>query len=168
LLRRVACRLLNDLHVMTRTILIVDDDPAVLESYGRLLRRLGHRVILSADPQRVHDDEESLRGVDLLILDQKMPRTRGLALLASLRRRAIPAAGGNGSPCRPAVLLISASLDDEARREAGRLGVLEVIEKPVDASRLLASVRAALEGPSGPRQERPGECGGRSGGAPSP
>ena len=38
---------------MTKTILVVDDDPAVLQSYGRLLRRLGHRVLLSEDSEQV-------------------------------------------------------------------------------------------------------------------
>jgi CheY-like chemotaxis protein len=135
---------------MIKTILVVDDDPAVLLSYGRLLRRLGHRVLLSEDSEKVESDPESLRDIDLVILDQRMPRTSGLALLAGLRRRA---AAGRVEPDRaaravPAVILISAFLSDELRHEAARLGVVEVIEKPVDTLRLLASVRAALEGPA--------------------
>ena len=126
---------------MAKTILVVDDDPAVLESYGRLLRRLGHRVLLSEDSERVRTDPDSLSGIDLLILDQRMPRTSGLALLDSLRRRV-------ATGLVPAVILISALPSDELRDEAARLGVAEVIEKPVDTRRLLASVRAALEGPA--------------------
>ncbi len=154
---------------MLKTILVVDDDPAVLKSYGLLLRRLGHRILLSEDPEEVRNDPQSLRGVDLLILDQRMPRTPGLALLASLRGREGGTPGAAAATARPAVLLISAFLSDDLRREAGRLGVVEVIEKPVDAARLLASVRAALEGPSRPRTgESGGERSGRSGRAPSP
>jgi len=126
---------------MAKTILVVDDDPSVLQSYGRLLRRLGHRVLLSEDPEKVRIDPDSLLGVDLVILDQRMPRTSGLTLLHSLHRRV--AAGAV-----PAVILISAFLSDDLRVEAARLGVLEVIEKPVDANHFLASVRAALEGPA--------------------
>ena len=125
---------------MTKTILVVDDDPAVLLSYTRLLRRLGHRVLLSEDSEKVSTDPDSLREVDLLILDQRMPRTSGLALLAGLR-------GRNSRGCSgPAVILISAFLSREIRTEAARLGVVEVIEKPVDNAHLLASVRAALGG----------------------
>jgi CheY-like chemotaxis protein len=134
---------------MAKTILVVDDDKAVLESYGRLLRRLGHRVLLSEDSEGVRTDPDSLRGVDLLILDQRMPRTSGLALLDSLRRRMSVARDEDGGRAGivPAVILISAFLSDEIRDEATRLGVVQVIEKPVDAARLLALVRAALDGP---------------------
>jgi CheY-like chemotaxis protein len=125
---------------MVRTILIVDDDRASLEAYGRLLKRLGHRVLLSDEPERLLDDPDPLAGIDLLILDQMMPRMAGLDLLACVRRSrpSVP------SPSRPAVLLISALISDDLRRRADRLGVTEVIEKPVDAARLIASIQAAL------------------------
>ena len=141
---------------MIGTILVVDDDPAVLRSYGRVLRKLGHRIVLSEDSEGVLADPRSLDGVDLLILDQRMPRTSGLALLAGLRRRA--ASGGDGpGPAggRPVVILISAFLSAELRVEAARLGVAEIIEKPIDTAYLLATVRAALAGPSCPDPVKP-------------
>jgi len=128
---------------MTKTILVVDDDQAVLQSYGRLLRRLGHRALLAEDSQTVMTDPGSLQGIDLLILDQRMPRTSGLDLLAGLRRRG--ATGVTGGRV-PAVILISAFLSDELRAEAARLGVAEIIEKPIETTHLLACVRAALDG----------------------
>lgn len=130
---------------MRRVILVIDDDPAVLRSYGHLLRRLGCQVVLVADSDRVLSDPDSLRGVDVMILDQRMPKTTGLDLLACLRRRA---AGENDSQGmasgRPAVILISAYLSEAIRERAARLGVAEIIEKPVDTTHLLACVRAAL------------------------
>ena len=141
---------------MVKTILVVDDDPAVLQSYGRLLRRLGHRVLLSEDSEKVMTDPESLQEIDLLILDQRMPRTSGLALLAGLRRRAAASPGARGAAgAVPAVILISAFLSHELRVEATRLGVVEVIEKPIDTAHLLASVRAALSGAACPRPADP-------------
>src|SRR5258706_11556906 len=106
--RSVACRLLNDPCVMLKTILVVDDDPAVLKSYGLLLRRLGHRILLSEDPEGGRNDPQSLCGVDLLILDQRMPRTQGLALLASLRGREGGMPEAAGGPVPPAGLPSSA------------------------------------------------------------
>lgn len=135
---------------MRRMILVVDDDPAVLQSYGRLLRRLGCQVVLSEDSEKVRTDPDSLCGVDLLILDQRMPKTTGLDLLAGLRRRGAGVAG-----CFPAVILISAFLSDDLRERASRLGVAEVIEKPINTAHLLESVRAVLEGR--PPQEAAGE-----------
>jgi CheY-like chemotaxis protein len=133
---------------MAKTILVVDDDLSVLESYGRLLRRMGHHVLLSDDSERVRTDSDSLSGIDLLILDEHMPRTSGLTLLESLRDRA--GAGRPDGPDLPAVILISALLSDDLRRRAARLGVAEIIEKPVDPSHLAACVRKALEGLSRP------------------
>ena len=130
---------------MRKVILVVDDDPAVLRSYGHLLRRLGCQVMLVEDSDTVLSDPESLRGVDVMILDQRMPKTTGLDLLACLRRR--DAGGGDGQNAatgHPAVILISAYLSESIRERAARLGVIEVIEKPVDTAQLLACVRAAL------------------------
>ena len=130
---------------MRRVILVVDDDPAVLRSYGQLFRRLGCQVVLVGDTDRVLSDPDSLSGVDVMILDQRMPKTTGLDLLACLKRRS---AGGNetqgAAAGHPAVILISACLSEAIRERAARLGVVEVIEKPVDTAHLLACVRAAL------------------------
>ena len=130
---------------MRRVILVVDDDQAVLRSYGHLFRRLGCQVVLVADTDRVLSDPDSLRGVDVMILDQRMPKTTGLDLLACLRRRTSGGNDGRGADAgRPAVILISAYLSEAIKERAARLGVTEIIEKPVDTSHLLASVRAAL------------------------
>jgi two-component system, LuxR family, response regulator FixJ len=130
---------------MRRVILVIDDDPAVLRSYGHLFQRLGCQVLLVDDSDTVLSDPDSLRGVDVMILDQRMPKTTGLDLLACLRRRA---AGENDSQGMasggPAVILISAYLSEAIRERAARLGVAEIIEKPVDTTHLLACVRAAL------------------------
>ncbi len=122
---------------MRTEILVIDDDPAVLETYGRILARLGHRVRLLGEAEAARDDPDLLRDVGVLILDQRMPRLCGLDLLAALRGRQ---SGG----ARPAILLITAVLTEELRSRAAGLGVTEVIEKPVTRGRLLASVRAAL------------------------
>jgi two-component system, LuxR family, response regulator FixJ len=124
-----------------KTILVIDDDPAVLQSYGRLLGRLGHQVILVSECDRVQRDPGLLRSADLLIVDQRMPGATGLDLVAALRRRQpwIGCAGGG-----PTVLLVSGFLSEELRLRAARLGVTGVIEKPVNPHLLLQMVRDAL------------------------
>jgi CheY-like chemotaxis protein len=125
---------------MAQTILVVDDDPAVLRAYGRLLGRLGCRVLLAADGREACHDPEALRQVDLLILDERMPGTSGLELLEGLNARRATAGRG------PVVILISALPSDALRRRAAGLGVAEVIEKPVDPARLLRTIRRVLDG----------------------
>ena len=120
---------------MAKTILVIDDDPAVLQAYGRLLRRLGHRVALLADATRAGEEIARLGGADLLILDQRMPLVSGLEIIAGL---------GSSGGRAPAILLISGFLSEDLKLRARQFGVTEVIEKPVNPENLLRSVRQAL------------------------
>lgn len=108
------------------TVMVVDDDPAVLATYRRLLCRAGYKTVTQDDPTRVLADGEMDRGVDLLLLDQKMPGMDGLSLLAELRRR----------ECRARCILVSAFLNEDVRSRAKHLGVDRVLEKPVDVGLL--------------------------------
>lgn len=131
-------------------VLVVDDDPSVLATYRRLLRRAGYTAVTENDPHKVLSGEAGGQA-DLLLLDYKMPGMDGLSLLAELRRRA----------CRARCILISAFLNDDVRDQAQHLGVDHVLEKPVDACLLRRVIndllpqaddpRAGLAGPENPK-----------------
>lgn len=120
-------------HKAGYTVLVVDDDPSVLATYGRLLRRAGYTTVTEGDPRRVLSDHDAARP-DLLLLDYKMPGMDGLSLLAELRHRS----------CRARCILISAFLNDDVRERASHLGVDQVFEKPVDAPALRRVIRSLL------------------------
>jgi serine protease Do len=123
----------------SRTIVVIEDDPAALASYGRLLGRLGHQVLLRPASLEALADASVLQGADLLVLDQQMPGICGLDLLERLR-----AGSPNRASGRPAALLITAFADAALRERAARLGVEAVIDKPVDPSRFLGTVERVL------------------------
>lgn len=67
-------------------VLVIDDEPTIRAALKRALESLGHRVSLAAD------GEEGRRALaesdfDRILLDLRMPRLGGAALLAELRER---------------------------------------------------------------------------------
>ena len=118
-------------------VLVVDDDQAVLSTYSRLLRRAGFDAVTESDPLKVLENGH-LNGVDLLLLDYRMPGIDGLSLLAEIRRR----------DCRAPAILISAYLNDDVKAQADMLGVAHRIEKPVDAHVLREHLFALLPQPT--------------------
>ena len=118
----------------TYKVLVVDDDPSVLATYRRLLRRAGYETLAEADPLRVLTHGYSSASVDLLLIDYKMPGMDGLTLLAELRRR----------ECKAPCILLSAFLNDEVRGRAATLGVDRIMEKPVDACALRKALSELL------------------------
>jgi DNA-binding response OmpR family regulator len=74
-----------------RTILIVDDDPSVAETFARLLRLEGFGVstALSADAAL---ELAAASPPDAMILDMRMPVTSGLQFLRLIR--SVPALAG--------------------------------------------------------------------------
>jgi two-component system, cell cycle sensor histidine kinase and response regulator CckA len=116
------------------TVLVVEDEPAVLSFLVRVLEAHGYTVYTAASGAEAIARLEAPEGqtVRLVITDELMPGLRGSALIARLRRRA---------PGLPAILISGnlASLD-----EATIPGVA-LLSKPFSSAALLAAVRAALD-----------------------
>lgn len=71
---------------MTRRILVVDDEPDVVESLASLFAREAPEweVVTSTSPQ---DALSKLDGVDLVLADHRMPGMTGVELLTQVRSR---------------------------------------------------------------------------------
>ncbi|GJD80071.1 MHYT domain-containing protein [Methylobacterium gregans] len=103
------------------TVLVVDDDPLVLESTVAMLEDLGHRAIGVRSGQEALDLLRRTRGLDLVITDQAMPGMTGTQLAAQIavERSAMPiilASGHAEAPIEPhqPLLRLSKPFDQNA------------------------------------------------------
>jgi CheY-like chemotaxis protein len=69
-----------------RSILLIDDEPAVRVATGRLLNELGHRVVTAESGQRgLELFSAEPDAIDLVVLDLTMPEAPGEQILEELR-----------------------------------------------------------------------------------
>lgn len=67
-------------------ILLVDDDPEVLQAYSRILERLRYNVLVAQDGQIAVDMYRAFHDkIDLLILDFVMPKLGGCDVMQIIR-----------------------------------------------------------------------------------
>jgi len=120
----------------SRTILVLDHEPAVLRLLRFLLVTAGYNVLEAhTDEEALAKVEESRFPIDLLLADLELPHTTRRVLAQQVRART------------PATrILYMSSLSDSDLRRAGLAGVA-VINKPVAAGTLVRRVREFLEDP---------------------
>ena len=114
-------------------ILIVDDEPDMVENCTRILRRAGHRCLTATDPHRALALLES-EHPDLLLTDLKMPEIDGLAML----RRAHEL-----DPALP-VVVITAFATIESAVAAIKDGAFDYLPKNFSVDQLTLVVERAL------------------------
>jgi two-component system, LuxR family, response regulator FixJ len=113
-------------------VVVVDDDEAVRESLRFLLEIAGYDVV-TFDSAQAYLDDANRHPATCLVLDQHMPHTTGLELLAALRE----------SGAHLPTALITGSPSPDLVRLARELGVVRVLEKPLDDGMLLAFIECA-------------------------
>ena len=118
---------------LQKAVCVVDDDEPVAESLQSLLESLGFNVRLYTSGTEFLADERG-RLAGCLVIDHHMPGISGLDVVDSLRKQGI----------QIPTILISGRLDGSVRRRAARLGVRELLDKPVVASRLVELIRKTL------------------------
>ncbi|MFN7854979.1 MAG: PleD family two-component system response regulator [Acidovorax sp.] len=114
------------------SILVIDDEPLILENLGKFLRFQGHDVI------KAHNGQEALIQIeehlpDMIFCDVVMPRMDGLSLLVRLqsneKTRSIP------------FVILSASAEIERLKSALSQGASAYVVKPFN----LAEIGRLLE-----------------------
>jgi DNA-binding response OmpR family regulator len=122
-----------------RTVLLVEDDPALRAAVEVLLHRAGYRVVATGDGVRAVE-LASRNEVDVALVELLIPGQSGFRVAAELKTR-------YGEAVRIAVMSASAS---QAHQDyAFAAGAERFLAKPFTAAQLLAAVAAFGPPPAG-------------------
>jgi CheY-like chemotaxis protein len=114
-------------------VLVVDDEPRIVSSLVRALRREGYELLTAERPEdalRLVDE----RAIDCVLSDYKMPAMTGTELFERIAKRQPNAAR----------VLLTGWTQDIDRDALARLGVHAVLSKPWDDAELKRTLRKAL------------------------
>jgi FixJ family two-component response regulator len=116
------------------TVFVVDDEPSVRKSLGRLLKAAGYRVEAFASAREFLQRDPDF-GVSCLVLDMQMPELNGLELQQALMEtdRSLP------------IIFITGHGDIPMSVHAMKAGALDFLSKPFDEKDLLGAIARALE-----------------------
>src|SRR5438552_5481144 len=117
------------------SVLIVDDDPALLQALPQALRlRMGGVTVETPDSAPAALERIAVQDYDAIVTDIKMPGMAGLALLAEIRTR---------RPDTP-TLIITGHGKNALVVRALRGGACDFIHKPIDRDYFVAALQQAI------------------------
>jgi CheY-like chemotaxis protein len=117
-----------------RLVLIVDDDPDILQTLGLCLSTEGYRVLMAANGEEALEVLKNERP-HVILLDLMMPVMDGWQFVAEMDAR-----GQRGAP----LLILSA--DRAVQGHAGNLRASGHLAKPFDLDELLTKVQQLARG----------------------
>jgi len=112
----------------------VDDEENIRKSLKMILEYEGYSFLEAADGEEALDIIEETVGLDLVLLDIKLPGRDGLEVLAELKEK----------PYKPEVVMISGHGTIKTAVDATKLGAFDFLEKPLHRERVLLCIRNAL------------------------
>jgi PAS domain S-box-containing protein len=120
----------------TERVLLVDDEPAIVETLEQTLLYLGYKAVAETSSSQALEAFKSQSDLfDLVITDMTMPELTGTKLAAKLIevRPDIP------------IILCTGFSDKITREEAQAIGIRSLLFKPVDTTNLAETIRKVLE-----------------------
>ena len=118
------------------TIMLVDDEPIIVETLENLLEDAGYKNFVSTTDSKKAVELMQSKKPDIVLLDVMMPDVTGLDILESM--------GADEDLQYIPSIIITAATDSETKLKALELGATDVLNKPVDPSELALRVRNTL------------------------
>ena len=127
--------LMTNAPITTRkTILVVDDEPGVLDLVKTILQRQGYRVLTASSGPKALDTCERHGAVDLLLTDVMMPEMSGFELVRGMR---------DLHPDLPVLYMTGGMIGGFATDEVDSR--CNLLKKPFNSRTLLRTVEDVLE-----------------------
>jgi len=117
---------------MKKHILLVDDEPIVINTLKSGLKRLGYEVSSYNDPQVALDNYQNDKP-DIIVVDYSMPAMNGLEMSQKIMAL---------KHCP--IIMLSAYNELPLVKEAIGVGVSGYLVKPIEAERLVPTIEATL------------------------
>lgn len=119
-------------------VLVVDDEPAILDGFRRMLRGFTDQWDVEyVEGGRAAVDAAFDRPFDTVVTDVMMPGVDGFQLLATLR--------GDSRTAGVPVVMVTGNDDEQFKERALELGAADLISKPVRRSEMVARIGNVLK-----------------------
>jgi len=115
-------------------ILVVDDEKEVTMSLEGFFTAIGYDMLTALDGKEALNIIDSIKNLDLILLDVRMPGVDGIQILKHLRK----------TKATTKVIIITA-YDKEVKAEVEKLGIDGFFAKPIDLSKLIDRIRYVIE-----------------------
>ena len=119
----------------TETVLIVDDEPQLVDMWSRVLSRLGYTALRAISPMeglRIFGSNDAR--IDIVVTDYAMPGMNGMDMAREMMKMR------NGIP----VILLTGYSSVVTQEEAKAAGIVEFAMKPVTTLEMSRMIRSAL------------------------
>jgi DNA-binding response OmpR family regulator len=120
-----------------KTILVVDDEPAVTKLVVRILEENGFGARAVHDPRHALEKAVEIHP-DLVLLDFDMPHILGPEVALLLKK--------NPATCTIPIIFLSGMTDADHYTIGNASGAVGYLNKPLDKTSLLAAVRTTIRG----------------------
>lgn len=120
---------------MTKSVLVVDDEPNISLSLQFLMTQAGYEVRIAADGEAALQEVET-NPPDLILLDVNMPKRSGFEVCETIR--------ANAAWAKIRILMLTAKGRDVEREQGLALGADDYVTKPFSTQEIVAKVKELL------------------------